>query len=369
MNDGWMIGLVLLIMVPVVLITTIVPYITRRIESFGVTIPEEAQDDAEIIALKKQYVWLNGGLGALVTASLLVCSTMLTNETTWSVLLLAHLFGYIIVSFAIYLKQHNAVKALKKRKQWLNPSVQRVVIDTSFRRRNLTVSYFWFIPHILLIIGTALTGVLGYEHFPEIIPLKYNLSGEVINSAVKSYSSVLWPVVTQSVLLIIFIFVHYTIGRSKQLIESSDPEGSLQRNILFRRRWSAFMMISSFLFTALFFFIQLRWLLGWNGIEQTIAPLAVTGFLIIGSIVLTVTTGQGGSRIKMANGAQGKSAPAADLDQYWKLGIIYFNPKDPALFVEKRFGVGMTMNFGRPTAWIVIVAIIALPLVMRLLFK
>jgi hypothetical protein len=33
---------------------------------------------------------------------------------------------------------------------------------------------------------------------------------------------------------------------------------------------------------------------------------------------------------------------------------IYNNPQDPALFVEKRVGLGLTFNFGKPFAWIVL---------------
>jgi uncharacterized membrane protein len=35
------------------------------------------------------------------------------------------------------------------------------------------------------------------------------------------------------------------------------------------------------------------------------------------------------------------------------LGIYHFNPDDEALFVERRFGVGYTLNFGRVSAWVI----------------
>jgi uncharacterized membrane protein len=41
-------------------------------------------------------------------------------------------------------------------------------------------------------------------------------------------------------------------------------------------------------------------------------------------------------------------------DGAWKLGIFYYNPNDAALFVEKRFGLGWTVNFGQTRAWILI---------------
>lgn len=39
-------------------------------------------------------------------------------------------------------------------------------------------------------------------------------------------------------------------------------------------------------------------------------------------------------------------------DECWKLGQFYFNPRDPAYMVERRFGLGYSPNFARPSAWI-----------------
>ncbi len=45
-------------------------------------------------------------------------------------------------------------------------------------------------------------------------------------------------------------------------------------------------------------------------------------------------------------------------DRCWKAGIFYVNPADPALFVEKRVGIGYTLNFGNPWSWIMLVLIV-----------
>jgi uncharacterized membrane protein len=47
----------------------------------------------------------------------------------------------------------------------------------------------------------------------------------------------------------------------------------------------------------------------------------------------------------------------AELD-HWR-GVIYVNRDDPALFVPKRFGIGWTLNFGRPASWVVLGALVA----------
>lgn len=46
----------------------------------------------------------------------------------------------------------------------------------------------------------------------------------------------------------------------------------------------------------------------------------------------------------------------------WRWGIFYVNPEDPRLLVEKRLGLGWTLNFGRPGSW-AILALLLLPAV------
>jgi uncharacterized membrane protein len=46
--------------------------------------------------------------------------------------------------------------------------------------------------------------------------------------------------------------------------------------------------------------------------------------------------------------------------QHWKLLIFYYNPENPRLFVPKRTGIPITLNFARPMAWAMTVPIVAL---------
>jgi uncharacterized membrane protein len=47
-------------------------------------------------------------------------------------------------------------------------------------------------------------------------------------------------------------------------------------------------------------------------------------------------------------------------DRYWRLGMFYVNPDDPAIFVEKRFGIGYTLNFAHLASWLIVLVLIAL---------
>ena len=48
----------------------------------------------------------------------------------------------------------------------------------------------------------------------------------------------------------------------------------------------------------------------------------------------------------------------------WRAGgLIYYAPEDPAVFVPKKVGIGQTLNFARPGAWLFIGGITVVPLV------
>lgn len=56
-------------------------------------------------------------------------------------------------------------------------------------------------------------------------------------------------------------------------------------------------------------------------------------------------------------------------DECWKWGQLYYNPNDPSLLVEKRFGLGYTLNFARWGSWVLLAAVLVLPLVVILIAR
>lgn len=76
--------------------------------------------------------------------------------------------------------------------------------------------------------------------------------------------------------------------------------------------------------------------------------------------VVLMRLGQGGSRLASAQRLEpAATKPVGDRteDRFWKLGVFYRNRNDPSVMVEKRFGLGYTVNFAYPAAW----AILLLP--------
>lgn len=51
-----------------------------------------------------------------------------------------------------------------------------------------------------------------------------------------------------------------------------------------------------------------------------------------------------------------RTPPPVGEERHWLWGAVYLNPRDPALLVPERLGVGLTVNLGRPLGWLLLLA-------------
>ncbi|WP_410479542.1 DUF5808 domain-containing protein [Pedobacter nutrimenti] len=47
--------------------------------------------------------------------------------------------------------------------------------------------------------------------------------------------------------------------------------------------------------------------------------------------------------------------------KFYKLGLFYYNPDDPSLYVEKRIGIGQDFNWAHRKSYLLFVFIILFP--------
>ncbi len=355
--------LLIVILIPVFISLIFIPFWTRKTESFGVTIPEEAYHRADIKGMRKKYAWMTGLLAAAITIAFLFISGG-KNENFISILFTIFISAYIFASYSIYWMFHRQMKELKaKNKDWMQKQ-QLVTVDTGFRSQKLTHSNFWFVIPFLISIVTIIITLTNYQQIPDRFPVKYSFSGDVTDWAHKSYRSVLLLPIMQNYLTLLLLFLNTVISKAKQQVSAANPQVSLQQNVIFRRRWSLFIIFMGIGLVGMLMLHQLSIIYPINQRVLTITPIVFTIAILAASILLSITTGQGGSRIKIKGiGSPGKIINRDD-DQYWKLGLFYFNKNDPALFVEKRFGIGWTNNFAHPLSWIILIVIILLIIVL-----
>ena len=76
-----------------------------------------------------------------------------------------------------------------------------------------------------------------------------------------------------------------------------------------------------------------------------------------GFVLVLIWLGQGGQRAiapDARDGIHGDGTP----DAGWKGGFLYYNPNDPALLVERRMGIGWTLNMANRWSWLILGAVV-----------
>lgn len=333
------------------------PYMTRKTENFGVSIPESLYYRLDFKKMRKTYAFIVLIVLAITSGLLILLSFFVSSQTLYIVYVIS-IFLYLISSFIVYLPFHRKMKVIKQIENWQSEKQPKLIIDTNFRKEKLTVSLGWFIIPFLICVGTWIITFLLYDQAPNQIPIHTDFAGNITYED-KTIGTLLMMPGVQLVLLLIFIFVHYIMKLSKQQVNAENPVVSKQQNILFRRRWSVFMLITGTLTIILFLFIQLTFIYPSLIKYEDIAIFSIVGIILIGTVVLSLLTGQGGSRIKV-NKQIDNTVMDRDDDTFWKLGQFYFNKEDPSIFIEKRFGVGWTNNWAHPISWLLLIFIILL---------
>jgi len=344
--------LFLIVFIPIALIQTCMPILTRRTESFGVAIPAEQFHNPTLKQMRKTYAtW------SLILAIVALVLMLLTRNwmSAFPILLLA----YLVSSFFVYFYFHRKMKAFKAEQNWYIDKKQAVTVDTSFRSQKLTYSNGWFVIGLCLSVATIIFSFAVYDKIPSRIPMKFALDGTATRWADKNVRTLLYIPIIQLYLLGLFIFVNVMIGRAKAVIDPDTPEASAQRNAIFRRRWSAYMITMGTLLILMMGLTQVSMLFNVHPEVMGVLHIIFVVIVIMGTIILSFTTGQGGSRIKLPAKTNATLVNRND-DRYWKLGVFYFNKEDPALFVEKRFGIGWTNNFAHPLSWLIIIGFIVI---------
>ncbi len=332
------------------------PYLTRETVSFGIAVSEEYYRSEPLRQMRKKYAVTSIAIN-MVLLIIALYSLMQVNEFTQGIIISVCIVLMVACSFMMNVTFHLKMKTMKASLPIGKVHKAVVTVDTSFRHQKLIFSNKWFLIHGLIIAISVIAVFMNYDRIPDLIPMHYDLQGNVTNSVAKSYRTILFPNVMQILMTLLFVFINWTILKSKQQIHSGDPERSIRQNTIFRRRWSLFTILTGFVLVLLFAFMQFNMV---NPLDNTLnmfISILVPCFIVIFALILSFTTGQGGSRIDRPAEASG-TQPIND-DDNWKFGIIYFNPRDPSIFVEKRIGVGWTVNFGHPLGWIILIGIIA----------
>lgn len=157
---------------------------------------------------------------------------------------------------------------------------------------------------------------------------------------------------------LLLIGMAWGLLHASRRIATSGPSAEAERR--FRKRMVAMCIVMAYLMGVPVAVV----LLMPSAPDMTIWFLALTAVIVFFTVTL-FQLGQGGSRLASTT----RTTPMGDRtsDVFWKLGVLYINPADPAILVEKRFGIGYTVNFGNRWSWVALAAV-AVPAALGMVF-
>ena len=340
-------------LVPLTGIMTIVtPFLMRRGEVFAVTVPDTAAHDPYLRRLKRRYALLMATLTAVLTA--VGAFGAFTGDAGLALAVLC--VGMLLLcigSYGLMLYFRSKVRSYKKEQGWQASARESVAVvgDAPVPR---AVSLKWNLLYLPVIAVTLAIGAVGYAQMPDLIPQHMNFQGEVTEYMEKTPFTILVPALIVAFVAACMAFAHWTILRSKRPSNPSAPATSALASGMFARAQSILLVAGGLALSVLGPVMELSFI-GVIGLEQAgVFVVALALVIVVGSIVVSLVYGQGGSRVFSRMAASERLL--ADDDEHWKLGVFYYNPDDASLFLPERFGIGWTMNWARPAVWAIMLA-------------
>ncbi|KEI86730.1 membrane protein [Clostridium botulinum B2 267] len=344
----------------------VTPKTTRKDIFLGVRIPEEESEKMEIKDIYRSFVLWN----IMISLPVIFLLSFIVYKFNNIGLFVLFTFIYIFISFLIYLKFNNDVKKLKSNKNWFKNKKQVIAIDTEFSSEDANkslISPWWFLIPILIILITIFMNIKAYPNLPNKVATHWDFNGNVNGYQNKSTFLIYQMPLMELFITSIFFLCYKIIGWSKKQISAVNPEESKTRNKLFRRILSIYITFSAIAMTIFLSIInfQIMKVIDINDKYMMYFSLIFTLSIIIATILLGVKVGQGGSNLKLNYKNDNKNNFInKDDDDHWILGnTIYYNKEDPSLFIEKRFGIGWTINAGRPLGLIIYISLILIIIV------
>ena len=203
---------------------------------------------------------------------------------------------------------------------------------------------------VAMILMCAVYLVLVYPTLPWLLPVRFRGNGMPIGWQYRTLPRVLMPVFVQTALAVTFGAISMLLlsrSHSRQEPEASEVQaaGVAAEAVAFIAFiWVAFQTYAAFALVTM-------WKLEHGGLGPWYTYLQLAGLTLTGIVMAR------------AHARLGRPTPRPFVAAHWRLGQLYRNPDDPALFVPTRDGTRWTLNFGRPIAAALLGLVIAIGII------
>jgi uncharacterized membrane protein len=334
------------------------PRIVRGGLLSGVYVGQHAEDAAHELRVE----WTRGCL-VVMAASLTVgfaissaASPLAGNLTGTAVLLL----GALILYFRVHAEAVRLAPAEASR------DIERVtaILDTGTDRvRVFTIVVAFACAALAVAVETY--ALIGYRAMPDLVPEWGGLIGGASGLTRKSLVAVM-VVPTLNIVFTPFLAVLAAMtATAKRSPRTGSARRSLDAQISFRAANAVLFSVNSMLLCILLSLILVQ--IVRYGLSRTSSRGAglwwFAGVVIVymaGSLFwLMRHFGQGGARLEGDTHDAPLGGGLAD-DRKWVAGLFYVDRDDPSIMVEKRFGIGYTLNYGNRIALTMVATVLTL---------
>lgn len=342
-------------------IAWLMPALVRSTLPFGVRIPLARAQEPAIAEAVRDYRRLVLIGGVLVLAVFLALTLALGQPF----LLSLGIFAALILGWIAYYRAHRQLATRKARERWYEGLRQRIAVDTARRSAPPAFPLVWLLPAVAIAVLTLALGLWRYPALPATLVLHYRADGTPDRFGAKSVWSAFEMVVVQWAVTALLLILAAVSGRFRADldIEALDQSVAQHRRMVGVMQRTLLLLATGVALTFLGVSALVWGLLSATG--PTLALLTIVPILgIVGALLLIVraTTAQATAPRSNSGGYVNR-----DDDACWRGGMFYTNRDDPALFVPKRFGIGWTINFAQPAAWLMLIIIVAIPAGLSLL--
>ncbi len=207
----------------------------------------------------------------------------------------------------------------------------------------------------LILAGAALVLRLHWRTLPVAWPVHWNASGQPNRWAAKSFPGAFAPLLTGLGACLVMIIVARIASLYTPRVHASGAAAALEE--LRHRQMLKILLAVEYFLAAVFAWAALLPLR-----PDPVKPPGI-GFFAASTLGLFAALLWLIRPLAFPSPRAPEAAlPAGDrtADRHWKLGIFYVNPDDEAMLVEKRWGIGYTLNLGHPRVRMLLTALLAL---------
>jgi len=310
----------------------------------SVRVPQAHANDDVVRAAIRRFRW--GLAVAWVVTALITVGLTLSGRAP--VATVVPVLLYALLSIVILVLSRRTILRAKQEGHWFEGVPVRVSAQLTPPPAHHAPIVWPALAAIVLAAATAVDVAL-YPGLPASIPVHFDLSGHADRWAAKSVWSVFGLLIIAAAVVVVLAALSVVAARYSARIQSDDTaEQSALRTQVQRGILTSLLSQLSFVIA-----------LGISAIElvQRLAPSAswasgvcAIGMVLVIMVVVIAAVVRGRARLQPANVRDPRTPrpDAVDDDAHWKGGLLYVNADDPALIVPRRFGLGWTVNLGRP---------------------